>query len=764
MGRCGQNVIVISFFLGSLVAEAQSSQKASVTADPLSKYTVCTITINSDDEAKFFKSKLPKDKFEFMELVPSRGGKSSKSSKHWFKDACTRLKKEKKSCDLLIVSGHFGGAFFGSSGKRLSLETLEEMGCNNSCPGIMQSPKEVFLFGCNTLSGKEKDNRSPEEYRRILREERNAAGERIFTESQVEEIVAFRYSDFGHGNRDRMSRAFSSVPHIYGFDSVAPSGKNVQPSLKKYLKAIREEHKDYAKYLEAIEVGRALKLTTDTQQVVKDYYSKGKKPPASNPVIEKAFSVTNFAQCQGSPSEDSAEFCSLFDEKIPLHRRLSSLRFLLTGPEGGKYLALARQFFKRYPPKKYGKAAKEELEAIRTNEQVRERYQALLKNLEDMPVLSLQLVDLGEDLKLMTEAEAHQRKEKILVGLINAGTLEAKDLVCSREEWPQVENLEFNMAAYQNKYSLEAMTCMSPVAQSLSQKGLRRSLKSKNPEVQKYGAWLIGMQENPSKITDDTVLDLIKILKNSKIKAERENTRRMSAWALHRGLQRGEPRDPTLLKELIPYLKDEDKYVRRDMVFALANAKPTDIAALQALKKSQEDEDETVRELAVYALSKLKKPRIKKLAPISRPAQRGDVNKACEEMDQFKSKVGTSCTSSKGVVFTRIKHPVTQVLGWYDQKTQKIWYDEVKTGVNQYGAEVYCDQKPGQTLASRDDFKRAERHGIREVLKNIQNQWVWSSSSDQYGPDDAFYFDGGFVYNYYRVSRYDNSVTACVGR
>src|SRR3989344_803118 len=123
----------------------------SVAQSAAGKYTVCTVTINSDNEAKLFKKKLKN--FEFLEIVPQQTTEST-ASEHWFQEACAKLKEQKKTCDLLVISGHFGGSFFGSSGKRLSLETLEEMGCNNACPAIMSAPKEVFMFGCNTLAGK----------------------------------------------------------------------------------------------------------------------------------------------------------------------------------------------------------------------------------------------------------------------------------------------------------------------------------------------------------------------------------------------------------------------------------------------------------------------------------------------------------------------------------------------------------------------------------------------------------------------------------
>ena len=82
----------------------------------------------------------------------------------WFDKACASGIR----CDQLVISGHFGGTFFGMSGNALSLSTLEAKGCSKSCEGILSHPYEVFLFGCNTLSGKEKDSRTPEQHLQIL--------------------------------------------------------------------------------------------------------------------------------------------------------------------------------------------------------------------------------------------------------------------------------------------------------------------------------------------------------------------------------------------------------------------------------------------------------------------------------------------------------------------------------------------------------------------------------------------------------------------
>ena len=82
----------------------------------IAKYQVCSITINSDDEIKAFKSHLGTKDFEFVELVPfseefnklEKFEESRPNNIHWFTNAC----KKGYKCDILVISGHFGGLFF----------------------------------------------------------------------------------------------------------------------------------------------------------------------------------------------------------------------------------------------------------------------------------------------------------------------------------------------------------------------------------------------------------------------------------------------------------------------------------------------------------------------------------------------------------------------------------------------------------------------------------------------------------------------------
>ncbi len=198
------------------------------------KKTVCSITINSSEEIETFKKHFDSKIWNFVELT-SVGQNQDYSSRHeWFEKAC----KKKISCDVLVISGHFGGRFFGSSSFELSMEGLERSSCSSDCSGIIDHPKEVFLFGCNTLAGKDRDRRSPEEYFNVL----IADG---YTELEARDIVSFRYGPTGASFARRMSDVFSKTPRIYGFNSIGPSGKNVEPLLDRYLKKTKNAYQNF---------------------------------------------------------------------------------------------------------------------------------------------------------------------------------------------------------------------------------------------------------------------------------------------------------------------------------------------------------------------------------------------------------------------------------------------------------------------------------------------------------------------------------------
>lgn len=171
--------------------------------------TVCTMTFNSSDEAQVFRRNLQPLGYQFEELVPQEGVHGD-----WFREICA----SKIQCDILLVSGHFGGVFFGDKLiATLSVPELQQASCGQSCPGILTNPKAVYLMGCNTLAGKTPDDRSVSQYLEILVRDG-------FPRNLAEKVAAARYTDFGPSLLEQMSSFFPNSQVLAGFDSASPVG------------------------------------------------------------------------------------------------------------------------------------------------------------------------------------------------------------------------------------------------------------------------------------------------------------------------------------------------------------------------------------------------------------------------------------------------------------------------------------------------------------------------------------------------------------
>ena len=182
---------------------------------------LCSMTFNSSDEKKVMSSVYG----EAYELVPDN------KDPNWIKKACNAPVK----CDVLLVSGHFGGVFFGEkTSPTLDLKTLENLSCNQKCPSI-DNAQSVFLMGCNTLATKQPDSRSIDQYLHVLVQDG-------FPRYLAEEVASSRYLDYGLSLEDRMKLAFPNAKVLYGFSSKGPLGAEAAPRLKKALSNARNDN------------------------------------------------------------------------------------------------------------------------------------------------------------------------------------------------------------------------------------------------------------------------------------------------------------------------------------------------------------------------------------------------------------------------------------------------------------------------------------------------------------------------------------------
>lgn len=180
--------------------------------------TICTMSFNSIDEKKVMKKFYSSPSDLHVELIPNS------KDPNWFSNACNSGVK----CDVLLLSGHFGGMFFGEkSSSTLSLDEIEKASCQRTCGNILNA-KQVYLMGCNTLATKKPDHRSIEKYLSVLVQDG-------FPRNLAEEVVASRYVNYGLGISERMSIAFRNSKELFGFSSTGPLGVHAAPKLQKAL-------------------------------------------------------------------------------------------------------------------------------------------------------------------------------------------------------------------------------------------------------------------------------------------------------------------------------------------------------------------------------------------------------------------------------------------------------------------------------------------------------------------------------------------------
>lgn len=178
--------------------------------------TVCTVTVNSPDEAQAFRRALPPERYRVVELV-------EKGRADWLAAACRRGLR----CDVLVISGHYDGEAMFYSDRvdgeaHLPVADLERAACSGACAGLLGHLAEVYLFGCHTL----------------------AAGPLTGAGTALPALPAARpaaarvlSARHGESSRDRMTRIFDGVPVLVGFPGSAPRGPQAGEALARWLRS-----------------------------------------------------------------------------------------------------------------------------------------------------------------------------------------------------------------------------------------------------------------------------------------------------------------------------------------------------------------------------------------------------------------------------------------------------------------------------------------------------------------------------------------------
>ncbi len=342
------------------------------------QFRVCGFSFHSPHELAAIKSQLSSDDFVFTDLTPafpdpgeSDGSALARSKPTWFMDRC----RSDLSCDIVIYSGEFAGAFFGAYGHYVTVQEMEEASCQQRCRGLFSDPREVFLLACNTLATKSTDHRTPEEYRNVLL----AHG---YSHADAQRVVAVRYGPLGPSFRESLRRMFMGVPRIYGFSSVAPLGQFTAPRINDYFR----RKGDYARYLE--QVGRD---TTTNAELLASFSGMG---------LIQTSGVT-----AGDPTgADRALVCRLYDDTETVSERLRTVKELFARTDFLSFLPTVEVFFGRNPPEQYSSGERRLLEEIQALEEPRRQVTELVHQL-DLSVLKMQLANLARQLNWLSPQE-----------------------------------------------------------------------------------------------------------------------------------------------------------------------------------------------------------------------------------------------------------------------------------------------------------------------------------------------------------------------
>jgi hypothetical protein len=354
--------------------------------------TVCTITVNSSDEKEAFRRHLPHEKYQFVELVEY-------GRPDWLASACRRGVR----CDVLIVSGHFNGeAFFPDTlafNEHLPIDELERVSCSDSCPGLFSQLKEVYLFGCDTLSPQAGLSDAGDVVRSLVR-----AGH---AKPDAERLARSLRERHGESNRAVMRRLFMDVPLIYGFASFAPLGPVAGPKLGRYFQS------------------------SSTRDVANGRPSQG----LLSHFAANALTFTSGLRASDPQAAFRADVCRFVDERITLAQKLRFVHAVMT-----RSMAETRMFFVRIErllasiddEARGVPAVAEALAEIRGDARARDAFLAFARD-SDRPAIRVRMTAVARSIGWLTPDEERGEIIDLIGKLMSDGPMTAAEvaLLCS---------------------------------------------------------------------------------------------------------------------------------------------------------------------------------------------------------------------------------------------------------------------------------------------------------------------------------------------
>lgn len=520
------------------------------------KKTVCSATINSSEEINTFKKNFNPQLWNFVELAANSGAKAGED---WFHNAC----RQKVQCDVLILSGHFGGSFWGDKSKQtLSLDTMENSSCEQDCSGILKRPAEVFLFGCNTLAGKEKDSRTPEEYEQALIDHSG------MSRAQAQQVVAYRYSLYGNTFSDRMTHVFSKTKRIYGFSSISPTGRTIQPFLNNYLVQTKSQYENF----NIMNVKLNTQLNVPLMSSLKNF-----------PIAQIAGADVNNASPPMKP------YCYLGSGEIS---RLDKIKYIKTTLESGKALTIIpyiTNFISRMKFQGVSFTQEEEnvLNSLQSNHKLKSEFKTFLTLEGDVYLkLKYDILSLMRDLNIIVGEEFEREIKNVLKISFKAGfDWTKKDVLCSINQKVELDSSDVPSNLWESSEFIIALGCLKPSDDAIQSKlleiyidGEKRMSDIALDSLKKMGAL--------SPATHKKLIDFI--LSNKAPSKLREAL--MLATA---SIEKNPYKNDQMLKLVFEViLKQQDTKFRNLGIILLACLKPTDTDSLNKMKAFAEVEKE----------------------------------------------------------------------------------------------------------------------------------------------------------------------------